>query len=80
VWLNICSYNNDQVLFSLFLHLAFTDWREKVDKLNYGIKKSEAKVRQFSGAEFLLGLGLMIGAAEFAQIGKELFKFDDQKR
>ncbi len=28
----------------------------------------------------MVGLGLMIGAAEFAQIGKELFKSDDQKK
>ncbi len=49
---DISSYHNDQVLCSLFLHLAFTDWREIVDKLNFQIKELKAKVKHFSRRSF----------------------------
>jgi hypothetical protein len=41
----------------------------------------KAKVKLFSAQEFLIGLGLLIGAAEsaFAQQGKDLFISQDQK-
>jgi hypothetical protein len=68
---DISSYHNYQVLCSLFIHLAFTDWREKVDKLKFRIKESKAKVKQFSRP------WINDWSAEFAQIGKELFKSDD---
>jgi hypothetical protein len=38
------------------------------------------KVKQFSASEFLIGLGLFIGCAEFAQNGKDLFVSQDQKK
>lgn len=37
-------------------------------------------MKVFSAQEFLIGLGLLIGAAEFAQQGKDLFISQDQKK
>jgi hypothetical protein len=34
---------------------------------------SKAKMRQFTDAEFLIGFAILIGAAEFAQRGCDLF-------
>jgi hypothetical protein len=48
--------------------------------LNEAIQCSKAKVKQFSASEFLIGLGLFIGCAEFAQNGKDLFVSQDQKK
>jgi hypothetical protein len=68
------------VLCQLFLHLSFKDWKAKVSLLNEAVKRSKAKVKVFSAQEFLIGLGLLIGAAEFAQQGKDLFISQDQKK
>jgi hypothetical protein len=37
-------------------------------------------VKIFSAQKVLIGLGLLIGAAEFAQKGKDLFISQDQKK
>ncbi len=76
----ISSYRQDEVLCQLFLPLSFKDWKAKVSLLNEAIKHSKAKVKVFSAQEFLIGLGLLIGAAEFAQQGKDLFTSQDQKK
>jgi len=57
----------------LFLKILFKDWTEKVKKMNAVISASSAKCRQFTEKEFLTGLGIMIGAAEFAKRGSDLF-------
>jgi len=46
-----------------------------------GLKNfSKAKVKQLSASEFLIGLGLLIRSAEFAQNGKDLFVSQDQMK
>ena len=52
----------------------FLNWKERLTKMNQAIEKAKQKTRQFTKQEFLVGLGLIIGAAEFAQNGKELFQ------
>jgi hypothetical protein len=76
----VSNHQQHEVLSSLFLHLSFIDWKSKVLLLNEAIHRSKAKVKQFSASEFLIGLGLLIGYAEFAQNGKDLFVSQDQKK
>ena len=76
----VSEYRQDEVLCCLFLHLSFKDWKTKVLLLNEAIKHSKAKVKAFTAQEFLIGLGLLIGSAEFAQQGKDLFVSRDQKK
>jgi len=63
------------VLASLFLDLMFKDKdavKEMVAKMNHEIERTrDAKVKLFSPEEFLVGLGLIIGAAEFDHQGKK---------
>jgi len=69
----------DVVLCQLFLHIAFVDWTVIVDRLNQAAswhnesKKVNCCIHKFSQVEFLTGLGLLIGAAEIGQKGKELW-------
>jgi hypothetical protein len=72
-------FEQDEVLCHLFFKLTFVDWRQKVDLFNAAYKNSGIKGRLFSRQEFLIGLGLLIAAAEFSQNGKELFRKTDQK-
>ncbi len=51
---------------------------EKVKKMNAVISASLAKCRPFTEMEFLTGLGIMIGAAEFAKRGSDLFSVKDK--
>jgi hypothetical protein len=52
----------------------FLNWKDKVAKMNTAIEKNKQRTRPFTEQEFLMGLGIIIGASEFAQTGKELFK------
>jgi hypothetical protein len=61
----VSSYRQDEVLCLLFLRLSFKDWKAKVSLLNEAVKNSKGKVKVFSAQEFLMGLGPLIGAAEF---------------
>ncbi len=45
--------------------------------MNDAVLASKAKTQQFTEAEFLTGLGISIGAAEFAQRGCHLFSVKD---
>jgi hypothetical protein len=62
----------------LFLKLMFKNWKRKVSKLNAAVSASGAKCRPFMEKEFLIGLGILIGAAEFAKRGFDLFSVRDQ--
>jgi hypothetical protein len=66
-----------EVLAYLFLSISFFDWKSKVEKMNVAIEKAKAKCKKFSNEEFLTGLGLLIGAAEFSQKGVDLFNVKD---
>ncbi len=70
---SVADYRKSEVLVHLFLELTFLDWKGKVDKMNLEIQASNSKCRKFSYEEFLIGMGLMIVAAEFSQKGVELF-------
>jgi len=55
------------VLVEIFLRAAFLDWKEKVNKLNAAVAAEKCKCKKFSEEDFLVGLTLIIGAAEFSQ-------------
>ena len=76
-------HEKDVVLAKLFLHLTFADWRVIFEKLNDAVavhnnNNSKKKVRLFTEVEFLTGLGLLIGAAEFGCRGVNLWREGDQ--
>ena len=73
-----CDYKKSEVFCLMFLKLLFKDWTEKVKKMNAVISSSSVKCRPFTEKEFLTGLGIMIGAAEFAKRGSDLFSVKDQ--
>jgi len=74
-----CShYKKSEIVASIFLRLMFRDWREKLEKLNKAVLASKSKCRLFTSKEFLTGLAIIIGAAEFARRGCDLFSVKDQ--
>ncbi len=64
---------NNHKLVKMFLELSFLDWESIVDKMNLEVEASKARCKKFMKEEFLIGLGLLIGAAEFSQKGVDLF-------
>ncbi len=46
--------------------------------MNEAVQASAAKIKKIYEAEFLIGLTILIGAAEFAQRGCNLFSVKDQ--
>jgi hypothetical protein len=58
--------------------LLFNDWKEKMDKMNEAVATSKAKCKLFRQREILVGLAILIRAAEFAQICCDLFSVKDQ--
>jgi hypothetical protein len=71
-------YKKSEVLAMMFLKLMFKTWKQKVEKLNAAVAASKIKCKPFTESEFLTGLGILIGAAEFAKRGSELFSVKDQ--
>jgi hypothetical protein len=73
-------YKKSEIFCILFLKLLFKDWTEKVKKMNAVICDIciICKVQAIHGKEFLTGLGIMIGAAEFAKRGSDLLSVKDQ--
>jgi hypothetical protein len=71
-------HKKSEIFCLLFLKLLFTDWTKKVKKMNAVISPSSAKCRLFTEKEFLTGLGIIIGAAEFAKRGSNLLSVKDQ--
>ncbi len=70
---NIGNYKKSEVLAHMFLELMFLDWKDMVNKMNVAVAASKAKCKKFSNEEFLIGLGIIMGAAEFSQKGVDLF-------
>ena len=70
---NCYSYKKSEVLVQMFLQVSFLDWKENVNKLNAAVEAEKCKCKKFSEEEFLVGLALIIGAAEFSQKGVDLF-------
>jgi hypothetical protein len=64
----------------IFLKLTFADWKEKVDCLNTAIEERNTenpksqRVRSFTESEFLVCLGLLIGAPEYGIKGPSLWQ------
>jgi hypothetical protein len=54
------------------------DWKQKVQILNDAIASSNANIEKFMNQEFLIALGLLIGAADFSQIGKDIFAMNEK--
>ena len=69
----IGNYRKSEVLAHIFLELMFQDWTRMVHAMNLAVDASKAKCKKFTSEEFLTGLGLIIGSAEFSQIGVDLF-------
>jgi hypothetical protein len=78
---NVANYKKGEILVHMLLELTFLDWKSKVDKMNAAIESSKAKCKWFSCEEFLVGLGLIVGAAEFSPKGVGLFggKYDEEE-
>ncbi len=71
------NYKRSTVLAEIFLSLMFLDWKSKVAKMNDAVEKERCKCRKFTPEEFLIGLALIIGAADFSQKGVDLFGSKD---
>jgi len=71
-------YKRSEVLVQLFLHLTFIDWKDAVALMNNAVLAEKCKCRKFTAEEFLVGLGLIIGASEFSLKGVDLFGVKDQ--
>jgi hypothetical protein len=56
------------------------DWDKKVEKMNSAIASSKFKCKKNSYEEFLIGLGLLIEAAEFSQKWVDLFRGKKRRR
>jgi len=56
----------------------FKNQKHKVSKLSTAIAAASVKCRPFTEKEFLTGLGILIGAAEFVKRGYDLFSVRDQ--
>ena len=74
---DVSNYRKSEVLSSIFLRLLFKNWKEKVEKMNKAVEAAKAKCKPFTEAEFLTGIAILIGAAEFAQRGSDLFSVKD---
>ena len=61
------------MLAHIFLELMFQDWTRMVHAMNLAVDAAKAKCKKFTSEEFLTGLGLIIGSAEFSQKGVDLF-------
>jgi hypothetical protein len=61
-----------------FFCSIFNNWKHKVSKLSTAIAAASVKCRPFTEKEFLTGLGILIGAAEFVKRGYDLFSVRDQ--
>jgi len=62
----------------LFLKLLYKDWKQKLQKMNRIIQTSQTDgnarpTKPFEEAEFLIGLGLIVGASCYCQGGSVLF-------
>jgi hypothetical protein len=73
-------YSHGEVFGKLFLSLTFTDWTQKLELLNTTIEQKNSKnpksqrVRIFSESEFLVCLGLIVGAPEYGVKGSSLWQ------
>jgi len=67
------NYKKSDVLVNMFLQISYLDWKSKVAKMNLEVEASKTRCKKFTHEEFLIGLGLLIGAAEFSQKGVDLF-------
>jgi hypothetical protein len=78
--MNLYEYSRGKVFGKLFLSLTFPDWNQKLELLNTAIKQKNSKnpksqrVRIFSESEFLVCLGLIVGAPEYGVKGSSLWQ------
>jgi hypothetical protein len=75
---NCNKFKISEILCLTFLRLLFKNWKQKVEMMNAAIEAAEVKCRPFSEREFLIGLAILIGAAEFAKRGSDLFSVRDK--
>jgi len=78
--MNLNEYSRGEIFSKLFLSLIFPDWSQKLELLNTAIEQKNSKnpksqrVRIFSESEFLVCLGLIVGAPEYGVKGSRLWK------
>ncbi len=64
---NCNKFKKSEILCLTFLRLLFKNWKQKVEMMNAAIEAAKVKCRPFSERGFLIGLAILIGAAEFAK-------------
>ena len=72
------TFRKSEILCLTFLRLIFNNYEEKVEKMNEAISATKVKCRPFTQKKLLIGLAILIGAAEFAKRGSDLFSVKDQ--
>jgi len=70
--------SKEEAIGKLFLHLFAPRWQDKLQKMNAAIEQHNStergmKIRPFSESEFLVALGLIIGAVEYGSKGSSLW-------
>ena len=68
----------DEAIGKLFLHLLSPRWQDKLEKMNAAVDKQNSsergtKIRPFTESEFLVALGLIVGAVEYGTKGSSLW-------
>ncbi len=68
----------EEAVGKLFLHLLSPRWPDKLEKMNAAVDKQNSservtKIRPFTESEFLVALGLIVGAVEYGTKGSSLW-------
>jgi hypothetical protein len=76
--LSVLNLPKGKAIGKIFLQLFSPRWQDNLDKMNAAIEKQNStekgnKVRPLSEAEFLFGLGLIVGAVEYGNKGSSLW-------
>jgi hypothetical protein len=82
--LSMLNYPKSEAIGKNFLRLFSERWQDKLDKINSAIEKQNStekgnKVCLFSEAEFLVAVGLIIGAVEYGNKGSSLWLNGEKK-
>jgi hypothetical protein len=69
---------NEEAIGKLFLHLLAPRWQDKLGKMNCAVEQHNSsergtKIRPFSKSEFLVAIGLIVGAVEYGTKGASLW-------
>jgi hypothetical protein len=71
---SISDHRKSEGLAYMFLELSFVHWKAKVDKMKLEVSASNCNCRKFLYEKFLIGMALLLGAADFSRKGVVLFR------